>query len=85
MLPNSATQMRSAIEASATQFESRRRFLKTAGTLMLALGHPILGDGLYAPDAVRERAPRLLLHACALELAHPATGEALRWCSPAPF
>ena len=40
MLPNSATQMRSAIEASATQFESRRRFLKTAGTLMLALGHP---------------------------------------------
>ncbi len=52
---------------------------------LLALGHPILGDGLYAPDAVRERAPRLLLHACALELAHPATGEALRWCSPAPF
>lgn len=52
---------------------------------LLALGHPILGDTLYAPDAVRDRAPRLLLHACVLELAHPATGEPVRWCSPAPF
>lgn len=52
---------------------------------LLALGHPILGDALYAPPAVRERAPRLLLHASVLELAHPATGERLRWCSPVPF
>lgn len=52
---------------------------------LLALGHPILGDRLYAPPPVRERAPRLLLHASVLELAHPATGEPLRWCSPAPF
>ncbi len=52
---------------------------------LLALGHPILGDALYAPPAVRERAPRLLLHASALELVHPATGEPLRWCRPAPF
>ncbi|HEY0884004.1 MAG TPA: pseudouridine synthase [Ramlibacter sp.] len=52
---------------------------------LLALGHPILGDELYAPPAVRERAPRLLLHASVLELAHPATGEPLRWCSAIPF
>lgn len=52
---------------------------------LLALGHPILGDALYAPPAVRERAPRLLLHASVLELVHPATGERLRWCSPVPF
>lgn len=52
---------------------------------LLALGHPILGDALYAPPAVRERAPRLLLHASVLELAHPATGEPLRWCSAVPF
>jgi tRNA pseudouridine32 synthase/23S rRNA pseudouridine746 synthase len=50
-----------------------------------ALGHPIVGDTLYAPPAVRERSPRLLLHASVLRLAHPATGEALSFESPAPF
>jgi tRNA pseudouridine32 synthase/23S rRNA pseudouridine746 synthase len=50
-----------------------------------AIGHPILGDALYAPPAVQERAPRLMLHATRLELAHPATGEALRFDSPPPF
>lgn len=50
-----------------------------------ALGHPILGDRLYAPAAVQERADRLLLHACSLQLAHPVTGAALRFDSPAPF
>ncbi|MDB5843094.1 MAG: ribosomal large subunit pseudouridine synthase [Polaromonas sp.] len=44
---------------------------------LLALGHPILGDALYAPEAVRARSPRLLLHACALRLVHPATGAPL--------
>ncbi|MFD0667202.1 RluA family pseudouridine synthase [Ramlibacter sp. MAHUQ-53] len=52
---------------------------------LLALGHPILGDTLYAPPAVRDRAPRLLLHACALRLAHPATGEPLALDCPPPF
>ena len=36
-----------------------------------ALGHPILGDALYAPSAVQAKAPRLLLHACALTFRHP--------------
>jgi len=40
MLPNSARQSRSATKRSAAQFESRRRFVKTVGTLALALGHP---------------------------------------------
>jgi tRNA pseudouridine32 synthase / 23S rRNA pseudouridine746 synthase len=52
---------------------------------LLAAGHPMLGDPLYAPAPARERAPRLLLHACALRLAHPATGEELAFHSPAPF
>lgn len=42
-----------------------------------ALGHPILGDALYAPPEVQVMADRLLLHACALRLRHPATGEEL--------
>lgn len=50
-----------------------------------AIGHPILGDALYAPPAVQARAPRLLLHACALQLAHPVTGEALTFTCAAPF
>ena len=50
-----------------------------------AVGHPILGDSLYAPSPVRDRAPRLLLHACALQLLHPATAEPLAFDSPAPF
>jgi tRNA pseudouridine32 synthase/23S rRNA pseudouridine746 synthase len=50
-----------------------------------AAGHPILGDALYAPPDILARAPRLLLHASALQLAHPATGEPLAFVSAAPF
>ena len=50
-----------------------------------ALGHPILGDELYAPEAVQARAPRLLLHACALGFVHPASGDTLLLESPADF
>ncbi len=50
-----------------------------------AIGHPILGDALYAPPEALARAPRLLLHATALELAHPATGEPLAFESAVPF
>ena len=50
-----------------------------------ALGHPILGDALYAPEAVQARAPRLLLHACALRFVHPASGALLSFESPADF
>lgn len=49
------------------------------------LGHPILGCDMYAHDAALNMAPRLLLHATRLGLQHPATGEWLEGCSPAPF
>lgn len=52
---------------------------------MAHIGHPIVGDALYAPDPVRELAPRLLLHACALEFTHPVTGVVVRVFSPPPF
>ena len=41
-----------------------------------ALGHPILGDALYAPPEAQAKAPRLLLHACALAFRHPAASAA---------
>ena len=50
-----------------------------------AIGHPILGDSLYAPPEVQARAPRLLLHATDLRLAHPALGAVLHFSSGAPF
>ena len=50
-----------------------------------ALGHPIVGDALYAPPALAAAAPRLLLHASALALGHPTRGQWLRFGSAAPF
>ncbi len=49
---------------------------------MKAIGHPILGDALYGDETT---APRLLLHACMLEFAHPATGEKMTFASRTPF
>lgn len=49
---------------------------------LLAIGHPIVGDALYAPEPA---APRLLLHACALALPHPLDGALLELTSPVPF
>jgi len=52
---------------------------------LAAIGHPILGDALYAPPEVQARAPRLLLHAEALTLLHPLSGAPLQLHCPAPF
>jgi len=52
---------------------------------LAALGHPILGDALYADAATQAQAPRLLLHAGELALTHPATGQAMRWELAADF
>jgi tRNA pseudouridine32 synthase/23S rRNA pseudouridine746 synthase len=50
-----------------------------------ALGHPILGDPLYASPDAQVRAPRLLLHASALALAHPFESRKLAFESDVPF
>lgn len=52
---------------------------------MLALGHPILGDALYAPDEVLSSSPRLLLHAERLVVPHPVTDEPLAFEALTPF
>jgi tRNA pseudouridine32 synthase/23S rRNA pseudouridine746 synthase len=49
------------------------------------LGHPILGDALYAPPEVQALANRLLLHAGSLGFVHPLTGERLTFECPVPF
>lgn len=52
---------------------------------LLAIGHPIVGDALYAPPDALAKAPRLLLHAQSLALPHPVDGRPMRFHSPAPF
>lgn len=52
---------------------------------MLALGHPILGDRLYAHEKALTVSSRLQLHARNLSLTHPVTGELLCFVSPCPF
>jgi 23S rRNA pseudouridine1911/1915/1917 synthase len=53
---------------------------------LTAIGHPVVGDEVYAagrtlPDAV---VARPFLHACRLRLDHPATGEPMAWTSELP-
>ena len=52
---------------------------------MLPIGHPLLGDGLYAHPEALAAWPRLCLHASQLAFSHPATGQRLLFECPAPF
>ena len=51
---------------------------------MLAIGHPILGDPLYAEGPARQ-APRLMLHAESLRLRHPDGGRGMTFRARCPF
>lgn len=76
------------IDRSAT--ETRVRLFPHTGRShqlrvhMLALGHPILGDQIYAPETKSDY-PRLMLHAETLSLHHPATKERVSFTAPLPF
>lgn len=53
-----------------------------------AIGHPILGDPLYGPDASASLAGpirRLHLHAGGLGFTHPCSGHPLQFTAPTPF
>ena len=50
---------------------------------LASLGCPIAGDPFYGVDG--DPAPRMMLHACQLDFAHPFTGERLSFASPVPF
>lgn len=70
--------------------ESRVRLMPHTGRShqlrvhMLALGHPILGDALYATGVARDH-PRLMLHSEELRLRHPDGGAGVRFRAKAPF
>jgi tRNA pseudouridine32 synthase/23S rRNA pseudouridine746 synthase len=74
---------RSAGDATRVAFfplTGRTHQLRVHASHRLGLGAPIRGDRLYG-----QAGGRLLLHAEAIELDHPATGARLRIESPAPF
>ena len=48
---------------------------------MLALGHPILGDPLYAPETCADH-PRMMLHAQNLRVRHPDGGQGTSITAP---
>ncbi len=51
----------------------------------LEMGHPILGDRLYAHEEAFAAANRLQLHATSLSLRHPIGGEWHEFTAPTPF
>ncbi len=52
---------------------------------LLAIGHPIIGDPLYALPGGCIEADRLMLHATQIAFTHPLTGQALQFSSDAGF
>jgi len=50
----------------------------------LSMGHPILGDPIYAPQTY-DRYPRMMLHSQELRLNHPENGLGMKFRSKAPF
>ncbi|WP_372886558.1 RluA family pseudouridine synthase [Shimia sp.] len=71
--------------------ESRLRLMPKTGRShqlrvhMLALGHPILGDPLYASGPARDDHPRLMLHSQELRLSHPESGRGMSFRAKVPF
>lgn len=52
---------------------------------LMSIGHPILGDRLYADSKSRSMADRLLLHATTLAFMHPVSGEVVQFSDEPPF
>lgn len=50
-----------------------------------AIGHPILGDSLYAPIEWLQASPRLCLHACELGFEHPGNGRRMHFSAAENF
>ena len=74
----------------ASDEETRIRLMPLTGRShqlrvhMAEIGHPILGDPLYATGAAADF-PRLMLHAESLRLKHPESGLPMTFSAPAEF
>jgi tRNA pseudouridine32 synthase/23S rRNA pseudouridine746 synthase len=80
VLENDETGLRTRIELEPVTGRSHQLRVH-----LRELGHPILGDALYAPPQVQALSGRLLLHAWSLDFVHPLSGERLAFECPPPF
>lgn len=78
VITRDAAQTRVALEPVTGRSHQLRVHLQT-------IGHPILGDVLYAPAEIVARSARLLLHAEWLAIPHPESGRRLEFHCPANF
>ncbi|MBO4300377.1 MAG: dephospho-CoA kinase [Desulfovibrio sp.] len=51
---------------------------------MAHIGHPLLGDKIYAPKTVQEKAPRQMLHAWHIAFSHPTSDAPMQFHCPPP-
>jgi tRNA pseudouridine32 synthase/23S rRNA pseudouridine746 synthase len=78
------------VRTKVSDTESRLRLTPQTGRShqlrvhCLAMGHPILGDPLYARETVAEY-PRLMLHSEELRINHPENGHGMKFRAKAPF
>lgn len=73
------------LDASAMSLRPRTGRSHQLRVHMRELGHPILGDRLYAPATVMQKTGRLMLHAHRLEFTDPFSDEHREYLSPPPF
>ena len=72
-------QFDNAFEVSLIPLTGRSHQLRVH---MKMLGHPILGDNLYADAHSLQTASRLLLHAAELHFQHPTHQQLMTFCQP---
>lgn len=75
---------RTPTEASALECRLETGRTHQIRVHLAAIGHPVVGDGAYGGVRTGITPPRPFLHAAALELVHPVSGEALEFSSPLP-
>jgi tRNA pseudouridine32 synthase / 23S rRNA pseudouridine746 synthase len=81
-IPSSMHHDKRGFEASRVELEPVTGRTHQLRVHMAALGHPIIGDGLYGKEACR-KAERLLLHSRSLSFPHPLSGKQLTLtCEP---
>lgn len=82
VLERTAVDRRPRTRVCFTPLTGRTHQLRLQAAHPLGLGCPIAGDPLYGDP---RSAPRLLLHARELKLAHPGSGEPVTFRSVVPF
>ena len=75
---------RTPTEASALECRLETGRTHQIRVHLAAIGHPVVGDGTYGGIRTGITPARPFLHAAALELVHPVSGEAMNFHSPLP-